>query len=270
MWIQEKPITFMFPFFKLFQREGIVTVKELSKGVESITAVNYEHERVRHFRLPASDAGGDPTTTSTTPAGDASDAGVKYTPPVITPLLLVNAATAALFAAGSFKFVICFAFFFASRLFCVGRFFSGVVMWSFFNRLFSVGVWFLYLAVLRSFPNSSAHNFYNFFFVCWFFFQERSQSATDGSARLPQRLRQEQPAAGSGQSQVLPQSFVCFFKSKSDQKSMRFYLWLPLVRTPVAQKATTFLSQHGSLAGRGVRSPDSDWFPYKNDAFASQ
>lgn len=86
-------------FLESIQKQGIVEVKELTKGVESITVIRYDHERVRTFRVDANDAAEPtPTLEKTTDLG-------KYLPPVITRMYAVNAACLPLFA-GTYRYVL--------------------------------------------------------------------------------------------------------------------------------------------------------------------
>lgn len=83
-------------FLESAQKDGgLVEVRELTKGVESITAIRYDHDRLRAFRLDADQTGAAAGSSAleTLP----SDLG-KYVPPVITRLYSVNAACAPLFA----------------------------------------------------------------------------------------------------------------------------------------------------------------------------
>lgn len=79
------------------KKEGIIDVKELTKGVESITAIQHGHDRIRFFRLEPEDK---PKETAT--ALESVPDMDKYSPPVITRLSAVNAACAPLFA-GAYK-----------------------------------------------------------------------------------------------------------------------------------------------------------------------
>ncbi len=79
-------------FLARMQKEGLIQVKELQKGVESITAVNLEHEKIQSHRVvkvgkPAEEKVED---------GDASDKP-SYEPPFITELFAVSGATLPLF-----------------------------------------------------------------------------------------------------------------------------------------------------------------------------
>ena len=87
-------------FLDVMKHDGVVSVKELTKGAESITQIDYGHDRVRSFRCidePSANGQVDEAIESV-----AKDLG-RYLPPVITQLYAVNAATAPLFAEGSFR-----------------------------------------------------------------------------------------------------------------------------------------------------------------------
>ena len=84
-------------FLEAAQKDGdLVQVKELTEDVESITAIRYDHDRIRFFRIDAEDKAESSTAGS---ALDSlpSDLG-KYIPPIITRLYAVNAACSPLFA----------------------------------------------------------------------------------------------------------------------------------------------------------------------------
>jgi len=74
------------------KKEGIIEVKELTKGVESITAIQHGHDRVRFFRPEPEDK----PQASVTALETVVDLD-KYLPPVITRLSAVNAVCAPLF-----------------------------------------------------------------------------------------------------------------------------------------------------------------------------
>lgn len=76
-------------FLKEMQEKGIVQIKELSKGVESITAVNTSHTDVRSFDVPEEDVAA--RRTEETSATD------KYEPPTIVEMHVVTAAVLPLF-----------------------------------------------------------------------------------------------------------------------------------------------------------------------------
>lgn len=80
-------------FLESMQKETVVTVKELTKGVESITTINYDHHLIRSFRI-------DPTDVKVEQPDVINSIGdiQKYLPPVITRLYAVNAASQPLFS----------------------------------------------------------------------------------------------------------------------------------------------------------------------------
>ena len=87
------------------KKEGIIEVKELTKGVESITAIQHGHDRVRFFHPEPEDK----PQASVTALETVVDLD-KYLPPVITRLSAVNAACAPLFN-GAYSSVFLFYFF---------------------------------------------------------------------------------------------------------------------------------------------------------------
>lgn len=80
-------------FLESMQKAGVITIKELTKGVESITSVKHDHELIRSFRIDATD-----TKVEQPAALDSVGDVEKYLPPVITRLHGVNAAVQPLFA----------------------------------------------------------------------------------------------------------------------------------------------------------------------------
>ena len=84
-------------FLEAMKSEGVVAIKELTKGVESITDINYLHDKIRSFRINDEDSAENQPVTET-----VKDDG-KYAAPIIGQLYLVNAATLALFSSGSFR-----------------------------------------------------------------------------------------------------------------------------------------------------------------------
>ncbi len=88
-------------FLESLQKEDVIQVKELTKGVESITAIRYDHERVRSFRVDVNDK------PDETPALEKVGEMEKYLPPVITRMYAVNAVCLPLFA-GTYKSVLFF------------------------------------------------------------------------------------------------------------------------------------------------------------------
>jgi translation initiation factor 2D len=93
-------------FLDSVKKEGIIEVKELTKGVESITAIQHGHDRVRSFHPEPEDKPQESATVLETVA-DLD----KYLPPVITRLSAVNAACAPLFN-GVYSSVLIFYLFF--------------------------------------------------------------------------------------------------------------------------------------------------------------
>lgn len=93
-------------FLDSVKKEGIIEVKELTKGVESITAIQHGHDRVRSFHPEPEDKPQESATVLETVA-DLD----KYLPPVITRLSAVNAACAPLFN-GVYSSVLIFYFIF--------------------------------------------------------------------------------------------------------------------------------------------------------------
>lgn len=79
-------------FLETIKKDGVIEVKELTKGVESIISIKYDHERVRTFRVDANDKS-DPT-----PVLEKVGEIEKYLPPVITRMYAINAACLPLFA----------------------------------------------------------------------------------------------------------------------------------------------------------------------------
>ena len=90
-------------FLESLQKEDVIQVKELTKGVESITAIRYDHERVRMFRVDANDKLDQPAVLEK--VGELE----KYLPPVITRMYAVNAVCLPLFA-GTYKLVLTISF----------------------------------------------------------------------------------------------------------------------------------------------------------------
>jgi len=82
-------------FLEAMQKNGVVTVKELSPGVERITEINLAHDRIRFFKIDQSDG-----PKATVEVASTTD---KYLPPLITRLYAVNAATLPLFASKSYN-----------------------------------------------------------------------------------------------------------------------------------------------------------------------
>ena len=87
-------------FLDLMKKEGVLVVKELTKGVESITDINHGHDRIRQFKLQEESC-----ERKSDPLETVKEVG-KYLPPVITPLFLVNANTLALFSSGRYRYVL--------------------------------------------------------------------------------------------------------------------------------------------------------------------
>ena len=87
-------------FLDLMKKEGVLVVKELTKGVESITDINHGHDRIRQFKLQEESC-----ERKSDPLETVKEVG-KYLPPVITPLFLVNANTLALFSPGRYRYVL--------------------------------------------------------------------------------------------------------------------------------------------------------------------
>ena len=78
-------------FLEKLQKSGVIIVKELTKGVESITGIQYDHELVRAFRIDENDKA-DPAV-SLEKVGEIE----KYLPPVITRMYAINAVCLPLF-----------------------------------------------------------------------------------------------------------------------------------------------------------------------------
>ena len=71
---------------------GLLKIKELSKGVESIVSVDYEHELIRGHRVVKYAKVEEETASS-----EAANAEAKYEPPVIQELFAVTANVLKLF-----------------------------------------------------------------------------------------------------------------------------------------------------------------------------
>lgn len=71
---------------------GLLKIKELSKGVESIVSVDYEHELIRGHRVVKY-----AKTEEETASSEAANAEAKYEPPVIQELFAVTANVLKLF-----------------------------------------------------------------------------------------------------------------------------------------------------------------------------
>lgn len=85
-------------FLDVLAKEGIVEVKEYTKGVESIYAIRYDHERVRRFRVDINDI------QDQQPVLEKVGEIEKYLPPVITRMYAINAICLPLFA-GTYRSV---------------------------------------------------------------------------------------------------------------------------------------------------------------------
>lgn len=90
-------------FLEALQKDGIIDVKELTKGVESITSIKYDHDRLRAFRVDAADKSDQPSAIET--VGEIE----KYLPPTITRLHAINAACLPIFS-GTYRLVRCMLF----------------------------------------------------------------------------------------------------------------------------------------------------------------
>ncbi|KAM5238607.1 eukaryotic translation initiation factor 2D isoform 2-T2 [Ctenodactylus gundi] len=82
-------------FLQHMQQEEIVQVKELSKGVESIVAVDWKHPRITSFVIP------EPSPTSQTVQEGSGEQ--SYHPPDIKPLYCVPASMTLLFQESGHK-----------------------------------------------------------------------------------------------------------------------------------------------------------------------
>lgn len=71
-------------------KEGIITVKELTKGVESITNVKRDHEKIEHFRVVK-------VVKDEEPEEEVLPCDMKYEPPEITELFIVSGPVQAIF-----------------------------------------------------------------------------------------------------------------------------------------------------------------------------
>ncbi|XP_059351890.1 eukaryotic translation initiation factor 2D-like isoform X2 [Daphnia carinata] len=78
-------------FLDVLTKEGVIEVKEFTKGVESISAIRYDHERVRSFRVDINDK------QDQLPVLEKVGEMEKYLPPVITRMYAVNAICLPLF-----------------------------------------------------------------------------------------------------------------------------------------------------------------------------
>ncbi|KAK4010711.1 hypothetical protein OUZ56_019841 [Daphnia magna] len=78
-------------FLDVLTKEGVIEVKEFTKGVESISAIRYDHERVRSFRVDINDK------QDHQPVLEKVGEMEKYLPPVITRMYAVNAVCLPLF-----------------------------------------------------------------------------------------------------------------------------------------------------------------------------
>jgi hypothetical protein len=76
-------------FLSKMQLDGLITVAEQKKGVEVITAINFEHPKLATFKVIKFEEA----------AAAPSDAEAPYEPPVITELRIVTAEVAKLFRA---------------------------------------------------------------------------------------------------------------------------------------------------------------------------
>jgi translation initiation factor 2D len=86
-------------FLDTLKKEGVIDVKEFTKGVESISAIRYDHERVRSFRVDINDK------PEPAPALEKVGEIDKYLPPVITRMYAINAVCLPLFA-GTYRSVL--------------------------------------------------------------------------------------------------------------------------------------------------------------------
>ena len=81
-------------FLAQMQKEGLIEMKELQKGVESITAVNLQHDKIQTHRVvkvvPAAGSLGDQEP-------DVDPCDRPYEPPIITELFVVSGQTLPLF-----------------------------------------------------------------------------------------------------------------------------------------------------------------------------
>ena len=75
------------------QKEGLLQIKELTKGVESVVSVNYEHELLRNYRVVKYEKKEEPEVEKDNEDGETT----KYEPPVIEELLTVTANVLKLF-----------------------------------------------------------------------------------------------------------------------------------------------------------------------------
>ncbi|XP_021566878.1 eukaryotic translation initiation factor 2D isoform X2 [Carlito syrichta] len=82
-------------FLQQMQQEQIIQVKELSKGVESVVAVDWKHPRITSFVIP------EPSLTSQTIQEGSRDQ--PYHPPDIKPLYCVPASMTLLFQESGHK-----------------------------------------------------------------------------------------------------------------------------------------------------------------------
>ncbi|XP_059562493.1 eukaryotic translation initiation factor 2D-like isoform X2 [Myotis daubentonii] len=82
-------------FLQQMQQEQIIQVKELSKGVESIVAVDWKHPRITSFVIP------EPSPTS--PTIQEGSREQPYRPPDIKPLYCVPASMSLLFQESGHK-----------------------------------------------------------------------------------------------------------------------------------------------------------------------
>ncbi|TRY72572.1 hypothetical protein TCAL_00197 [Tigriopus californicus] len=71
-------------------KEGLITVKELTKGVESITDVKRDHEKIQHFRVIK-------VVKDEEPEEEVLPCDMKYEPPEITELFIVSGPVQAIF-----------------------------------------------------------------------------------------------------------------------------------------------------------------------------
>ena len=76
------------------QKNGLLQIKELSKGVESIVSVDYAHEAIRGHRVVKYEKVEDDTEASD---DKHCDTNTKYEPPVIQELYAVTAHVLKLF-----------------------------------------------------------------------------------------------------------------------------------------------------------------------------
>ena len=75
------------------QKEGLLQIKELTKGVESVVSVNYEHELLRNYRVVKYEKKEEAEVEKDNEEGETT----KYEPPVIEELLTVTANVLKLF-----------------------------------------------------------------------------------------------------------------------------------------------------------------------------